>query len=256
MKFLGLKWRFLRSDLEKESLPSLPKRPVPGTEPAAQLTLEQATVLDTYLEALQLKGADDLQSFETVENSEPSVLHAPVAPPAGSCAHSTSGASTSMQSAADQTVASQLTEADVFTALRHMQIFRQHATPQQQQEAGPSTLRTPVTRDKPAASAPTFFTPQPPASGRPSQQPPSRWVGSTCSASSSSGSPWNPSLSRQPRPRPTRRRTKSSAAEDTEAEQRAQKQKVQGLAISRLFRQHALEQGLRVPKCVARAEPL
>mmetsp|Transcript_31993 Transcript_31993/g.59476 ORF Transcript_31993/g.59476 Transcript_31993/m.59476 type:complete len:244 (-) Transcript_31993:305-1036(-) len=200
-------------------------------------------------ETLQLKGADDLQRLESLQISKPSVLQTNVAPPAGSCA------SASLQTAADQTVSSQLTEADVFTALRHMQIFQHQAAPQQQ-VTGPSALQAAVTRDLPAPAATTTFAPQPPSSSRPShsQQPPSRWVGSSSSASSG-GSLRNSSLSHQPHPPAARRRTRSAAAPDAEAEEKAQRQKVQGLTISRLFRQHALDQGLRVPKCVAKADP-
>ena len=69
MQFLGIKWRFLRSDLEKESLPSLPKRPVVGSETAAQHSIAKSAVLDTYLKHLQLTGVDDLDSMDSFDYS-------------------------------------------------------------------------------------------------------------------------------------------------------------------------------------------
>lgn len=150
MQFLGLKWRFLRSDLEKESFPPLPKRPVLGADAVSQHNIAKSAILDTYLHHLRLTGVDDLQSLDSFDYSsmvpvsrlsdevEEVVVssdmtstqekvqekddgtasrgHGSASRPHCPTASTSSSTFTSYPS-------SELTEADVLVALQHMQIF-------------------------------------------------------------------------------------------------------------------------------------
>lgn len=272
MKFLGLKWRFLRIELERESLPSLPKRPVQGSDPESELSVAKSAVLDTYLRALQLTGVDDLQSFESFDYSTvvpvslpPGIELKPSLPvmrvkeaidPATEIRDTASGsggggASTvtfapthpsSSSSASCSSSSSQLTEADLFRALRHMQIFQQqelHPAPGSSLQS-PRALSSP--RQPPGAPPQGRLTPRPPPSG---------WASSNTAGSISSAPATRPSKKPVFRRRTHSKKEIAAAAAALAAEDRAEKMRT--MDISKLFKQHALENNLRVPKCVAKA---
>lgn len=227
MQFLGIKWRFLRSDLEKETLPSVAKRPVAGSEPATNHSVAKLAVLDTYLQHLPLAGVRDLESLDSFSAEQC---------PSSSAPGPLSELSSAPDSPSAATASTDFTSADVIQALRNMQIF-QHAPPPRASRL--STLAGPVAPDA---------VPTPPPGPKP-------WASAAGSSSSTACSTATaPTKTRVPACRlkqqsKMRQKLSTPGARATAADPN----QVKALPIARAFRQFAVENGVRVPSCVSKS---
>jgi hypothetical protein len=137
LRFLGMKWRFLRFDLERETFP--PIRPSADTQRKVeeQCDLEQSVVLETFERGFNLSQSISLSlPFESTMSVGPA------------CAVS-------------EVESSVFTEEDIMMGIRNMQLFR---TQEPINPVPPSSARRPAEPTKALA-----FSPRPPvAESRPS----------------------------------------------------------------------------------------
>jgi hypothetical protein len=136
LKFFGMKWRFLKVDLEKEALPALIKQPeLIEKELEQRRIMEQSVVLETFEKGLNIQESISLSIFQSSMGS-------------------------TLPGCALSEPDSVFTEEDIIQGIRNMQIFHQ---------LEPSQVRPPCTARSPAPpSKPLLFSPRPPSSIKPS----------------------------------------------------------------------------------------
>ena len=216
MKFFGLQWRFLRKELEKETLDLPPVFQPPSSSSCSAVSSlpEKKAVLETYLRELKLTTVQDVESLESFRTNTtlPTNETVPSSAVPSQPQTETDATSTTVATASDSDT---LTEADVFTALKHMQIF------ERVQEVHPETPR----RHYPTKQEPIReykFVPHPPRHSKRSSI----------------------SLAGSVSTRGLRASSHDSALHSTDS--KSKEKKVQTLLISKQFKQYALEKGLRV----------
>ena len=252
LRFLGLKWRFLRSDLEKESFPPLAKRPVPGADCVSMRHSAQSAVLDTYVKNLEITGVSDVDSLQTYDYA--SVVPVPKTPLSQPCTNTCAATDDEIQSKSEESIiskksvpesvaSSELTEADVLLALQNMKIFENsdHISP-----VRPIKVNIPVGQ---GSTREHNFVPKPPPTGKPSHRPKKSMAMQSSGDSCSSKSTFNSSRTTSS---PRRQRSTVNFANLTPSERQ---EKLKKIPISHIFKQYAIDNGFRVPKCVATAKP-